>query len=778
MNQERSKYSSSILTSKTPLDATEIVRVRLSQGKLINKNFSRLFKDISDLKKQYVYGLRNIIANNQDLSILLNQDMLEYKVLTSQELEMFKFDSLGILSVIWSDIIKDLTIDLQSQIDLYHILDKEVIESLKNFVEFDPHYTKTKLLHPNISQLALKLNDQKSDASELNEIQSKWCQDSPYLFESFEKADYNRLLNLKNCLLKFQNGLSDCLHNELDENEKSIDVLLNFNPELEIERFANESMNYDFKFQTKYMHESQATPPSKEKLRRSIHNLNFINNHTSESSVTKSQTFDKDSKSLDHSTLRNKKIPNKLKSKMDSIFNRNKIKNRKSQMKILESNDKDDALSLQSNTSHPRSIVESDSLYRISRNTKPVSPESSSKNLESELNLNSDNKSNMSINQLPLQPQRRSIHLNNASESDTDQSVSTSKKTIISSSSLMDSFVPSPEIVSRSAHNSINRRGTQTIRPVDLSHVNTSVQRPDLHLNSVTPQMTGELKQLNPQITGTSLSFPTATSQPLFHHTEMTSFGLNASIAEVINATFKDGILTSAQLIGEIALNYVPNGSELPLEINLNLSNRNCHQIEKIILNEIFIQKFEKNIFKINPQFIESKTLGAIKYSINSPLAPIIIHPVWKFEETQASVMLILKLAPKIPEEINELTLNDLTVFVSVDGAMTTNALSKPQGSFSKEKKRITWRFKDPTVLHRNKEERLIARFITDTKAHESSKGIVVKFNINNVLLGSEFELQSQEVDTNNPFNSVDDANWRPVSASRSLVAGNYHGLS
>ena len=303
-------------------------------------------------------------------------------------------------------------------------------------------------------------------------------------------------------------------------------------------------------------------------------------------------------------------------------------------------------------------------------------------------------------------------------------------------------------------------------------------------MNRIPTQITGELKVLNPQSTGTSNVLK---GQNLFQHDPTDSsvtLGLNASVAEVINATFKEGIIQHSQLIGEIALNYVPNTvMNTPLPISINLKINNSSKFDSVILNQAFVEQVEDETFKLNPQFIDSRILGAIKYSIKEPLAPVVIQPVWKFEENQASVVLTVKMASFLPERIQQIVLNDVAVFVPVEGANVTSALSKPQGSFSMEKKRITWRFKEPMVLTRNGEgQRFIARFMTDQMAREAQKGISIKFtvrqndnaDVSSISLVTGLSMQAQEFDEVDPFGGE----WAPVQSSTTLSAGNYSGLS
>ena len=71
MSQQETLYADSILISKSPYEATETIRIRLSQAKLINKDFYLLLKEISDLKRNYAQQLRKIVAENENLNKIL-----------------------------------------------------------------------------------------------------------------------------------------------------------------------------------------------------------------------------------------------------------------------------------------------------------------------------------------------------------------------------------------------------------------------------------------------------------------------------------------------------------------------------------------------------------------------------------------------------------------------------------------------------------------------------------------------------------------------------------
>ncbi|AOA63816.1 hypothetical protein PP7435_CHR3-0314 [Komagataella phaffii CBS 7435] len=293
-------------------------------------------------------------------------------------------------------------------------------------------------------------------------------------------------------------------------------------------------------------------------------------------------------------------------------------------------------------------------------------------------------------------------------------------------------------------------------------------------------QNTGS-SSIKPNLTGTSAGSP-------FQHPSLRAPGLNASIAEVINASFKDGVKTRSSIVGEVAFSYItdPANNTLPSNINFTLQNSK-KQADKYLLNNDILRQHAENSFTLTDvQQIQFQTLGAVKYLLNDVAAPIVVIPTWKFEEHQASVIISVRLSPELlatlPEDFKGLTLSNFSLSVSIKGAQATSAATKPQGSFNKEKNRIAWTFPNPITLTATNEERLIARFMTSGLAQEADTGCLVKFVINDDfgtrLVDSGFTLQYQEV-TNDPFSSSDNVSsgeWKPVHELKTLVAGTYSG--
>lgn len=818
MPEERTKYADSILTTKSPYEATEIIRIRLSQAKLLNKDFYLLFKEISDIRRNYTQQLRKIVAENEDLDKLLKNQMLETQVLTAKEMENFEFESLGDLRLLWDSIIGVLRTELRANSDFYHALNNEIIQMLEKSTENDTKWSESKRLHSKLSQIAATIEHHTRNGDrdgKLNAANNQWDSEVPSLFELFENIDFNRLEILKNSSLRYQTGMSDYLLNMTKQSEDAMTKMLQFDVQHEVDRFAREASRYSFQTFTSEeagKNNVQSSTPSKSKRKSTLGNIGH--RFSSNSTVLHHDLMDGEfSSSENNVSLKEKKSGNKLKSKVGSIFSRNKLKSKKSStfnkpMEATIAETSHNELPNRSRSATPSSEAgqphrptmqnrDSDSLYKVSnlrtrkaslkiKPTLPAAPEheSSSQQESSEAikNERDSSRTPLSITQAPLQPQMKSKQTNSEPQAEQEQVVMAASDSIAGTQKQAEAkglHIRAPALPPSRKQNITNRNSEVFRQPAHISRDGSNISAQHEHAASpLALQITGTMAVLNPQTTGSSASL---TGQNLFQHASLESspLGLNASIAELVNATFKDGTLIDSQLIGEIALNYVPNtvlNSPLPIEINLKVPK--AANFSKVMLNQAFLERTDAENFKINPQFIEGRTLGAVKYSMKDPVIPIVIHPVWRFEPHQASVVLTLKFAPTVPKVIKRLVLEDVVVFVSIDGAEVTSALSKPQGSFSKEKRRITWRFKEPLVLEEGGEERLIARFLTSQTAHESEKGVAAKFIIHGgaeqSAVGSDLSMEYQEVDENNPFGGL----WNTVAATRTVAAGNYHGLA
>lgn len=314
---------------------------------------------------------------------------------------------------------------------------------------------------------------------------------------------------------------------------------------------------------------------------------------------------------------------------------------------------------------------------------------------------------------------------------------------------------PSRKVVAHELSSNQLNSHSKAVPPVPGSFVN----RKDVHsqiFQNLPPARNSIIQQpITSQNTGNSL----LKNNDLFKHFDSNYVevpGLNASVAEIINVNFKNDNIVKSQALGEIAFNYKAQEKEDVSPFLIHIPNN----FDKVILNNTFVSKVSNDDFKINPSAIMAKTLGGLKYlrSIGPENVPILIRQIWKFEDHQSSLMVSLQLNPSYA---SELTIQNLVVSVSLASCETTSASSRPQGSFNKEKNRITWRFNNEVTLSQNNpEEKLIARFMTNGKGSEHESGIQLKFSVSG------------------PPKSilVYDENDNEVHTDHNLISGSYSG--
>lgn len=922
-SQERNQYSTSILVNQNPIDATEIVRVRLSQAKLLNDEFSKFFKNYYTIKSNYLSQLNRLVKDSQDLNKNIEHSIIENQVLSREELKYYNVDAIGHLSQIWNEVITEIKDEIAANSRLGQVVERDVINPLGAYTSKDKRWAEIRNLHSKLSEVAqtVEFNQEKVEkyqgsrnSEKLEKYQSglqsanqSWDSEAPYVFEVFEYTDYDRLSFLRDSLLRFQTAYSDALNRISQSNEKALETILNFNPETEIERFAKVSSEAAYiPKEARKAAESPVVPQHRSGAPIGAGAATGAaigagpgtpsgNRHSSVSTTATTQTH----KSKADSPSKPPKSKTKLKSKVGSIFGRKNKKNKNLDIADTVPESETSSISSPSRTnnrlSRASSLASRLKTQQSGSNLNPNAhheasqssghhvgtgavgaavgavgvgaaaagagayassnsnaPKPISKETQGQPTLGSQSSSShnvpISVNQAPLKPTSRSsssANLNGNSPVNPRPTESPQGTTFDPRGSSEQSYFDGPNVInvhdqqqgqpSQQAHGEgvhdhrapppPPSRKTQQFGSQNLTNIRedgdasfestnnrdvfapqppvagsgaaastgnrrdiqsglfTNLNQADLenHQNKRISSFNSfggdSIGQLNPQLTGSSLAL---NNPGLFQHAALTQPGLNASIAEVINAKFKDGEQITSQLVGEIAFNYLSDGFDIPTRANLKIHG--AETFDKIIPNNQFLKQIDHNEFEITPSSILSRTLGGLKYLIKNTTAPIVVHPVWRFEAHQASVMLTIKLAPHIAEQLQpgqSVEVSELSVSVAITGALATGALSKPQGTFNKEKARISWRFKDPIQLSSTSEEKLVARFLTTSEAKESDHGVVLKFTINNdnggKLITSNVELESQNFTDDDPFAQE---TWSPVPSTKTLVAGSYSALA
>lgn len=226
-----------------------------------------------------------------------------------------------------------------------------------------------------------------------------------------------------------------------------------------------------------------------------------------------------------------------------------------------------------------------------------------------------------------------------------------------------------------------------------------------------------------------SHSMASSTGPGMIKHADMTTPGLNASIVETSSATFTDGAVSKATVIGELAL--VHNGpvtSTAPISIRLD----NFQVLEKVAPNPVFVNQVADRAgeYSLDESQI-SRPSVAFKYQIHltdtalATYSPIIINPQSRFEPNQTLVMLNYHLNPAFAPPLGAtapITISNLVIVLNLEGARATSCQSKPPGIFSREKSLIYWKLGDVTFdASTQGEQKLLAKFATESTAMSAS---------------------------------------------------------
>ncbi len=352
------------------------------------------------------------------------------------------------------------------------------------------------------------------------------------------------------------------------------------------------------------------------------------------------------------------------------------------------------------------------------------------------------------------------------------------------------------------------KHATQT--PDDVSTVRSSTERTApmppaqrrISTIGLQPARTGTLSNQGTGLSGNVTGGGGLVSGQIIHPS-LTQPGLNASVVELFNATYKSGQCVRSNAIGEVAFSYILDEpvKKIPSKINMSLRSKSGKPLPNFVVNTLFLQQNDSDptSFVVSqPAQINLRTVGGLKYMLNNPEPPLIVQPVWRHEPNKSTVIISLRPSAKLGEYLqnNEIVLSNVLVSVSIQDAHSTSAATKPSGSFNRDKARVTWSL--PAGIRfdsMKKEERFIARFITDGIAKESESGIQVRFTINNddgagAVGGLNSDLEITAMDDKpieNPFKSSTSLDqedgspsptpqWSIVPTLKTIVAGGYSG--
>lgn len=273
-----------------------------------------------------------------------------------------------------------------------------------------------------------------------------------------------------------------------------------------------------------------------------------------------------------------------------------------------------------------------------------------------------------------------------------------------------------------------------------------------------------------------------STGSQAHRHPDLSETGLNSSTIESVSARFENGQLQSSSVTGEIALAYNPPDFSTPFGTD-TIRLDNFASLEKIAPNPAFINPIadKDGEYTVNLASI-AKTQVAFKYQTAGGVqnAPLHITLASKIEPTQSSIIVSYSLSPsfRLSTGQDTVTLSNVVLALTLDGARATSCLSKPVGTFSREKNLIFWTLGDVTLSTGGAPQKLLARFVTESEAKSGS--VEARWEVAGEGLGSGVGVSVKgdnggAADASDPF-ADEEANsgWKEVRGAKKLASGHY----
>lgn len=272
-------------------------------------------------------------------------------------------------------------------------------------------------------------------------------------------------------------------------------------------------------------------------------------------------------------------------------------------------------------------------------------------------------------------------------------------------------------------------------------------------------------------------------------HPEMNQPGLNASIVETVSADFSRGQVSRSTVVGELALAHNPNETS-SASGHATVRLENFPVLEKVAPNPAFITQLPSRSGEYSVDLSQlSRTSIAFKYKVHldssqvAAHAPISLVPNWKIEPTQASVILSYSFNTAFASPFHRsVTLRNVVVLINIEKSRALTCLSKPVGTFSKEKSMIYWKIGDISLdAYAEAPHKLLARFSTEAEAQPGT--VEVRWEISgehSMGLGSGLGLSILSGPAGgggtDPFadEGLGSDAWKAVGVARKLMSGKY----
>ncbi|KAI8917743.1 Muniscin C-terminal mu homology domain-containing protein [Powellomyces hirtus] len=228
-------------------------------------------------------------------------------------------------------------------------------------------------------------------------------------------------------------------------------------------------------------------------------------------------------------------------------------------------------------------------------------------------------------------------------------------------------------------------------------------------------------------------SSPTTESRPARVH---------ASISEQVNVLIRGNEVEKLLLMGDVSLTSPLSFADLDEDKPFTISISNYAELAQAVPNETFarVHPSHPEQFEINSRALKQagmQVVPIIKYQVKitdpKQHAPLLVHPIWKCEPTQTSLMLVYQLNPLLRDR---LSLADVSFLVPVDaGGEISRVQTKPSGIWNAERKAVLWKVGKVGKEAADEPQKLLARM--DTTEATNPGTVAIRFTCSGALLSN-----------------------------------------
>ncbi|KAI9093475.1 Muniscin C-terminal mu homology domain-containing protein [Phlyctochytrium arcticum] len=220
-------------------------------------------------------------------------------------------------------------------------------------------------------------------------------------------------------------------------------------------------------------------------------------------------------------------------------------------------------------------------------------------------------------------------------------------------------------------------------------------------------------------------------------------------VSETINVLLRSEKVERFMLMGEVSLSQLPENQAYDTTGTLRLSLKNPSHPVKIVPNSSLVRNPDlgkPDEFVVDLPSLSSANTGSVsimKYQVDlqdsQQVVPLLVHPLWKCEDNQTSLLLVYRRNPAAAQNIS---LTDISVLVPIEGsAHIANMQLKPEGLWNMERRAILWKIPDIPIA--SEPGKLLARF--DTTERLTPSTIVIKFSsVGKLISSSQFEIVAE----------------------------------